>query len=81
MPKLRTLSGQDLVKILALFGFVQHSQRGSHLKLVRQTSGGRQPLTVPNHKELDPGTLRAIFRQATAFIPESELRPYFYTEN
>lgn len=81
MPKLRTLSGQDLVKVFALFGFVAQSQKGSHVKLVRLTPAGRQPLVVPNHKELDTGTLRAIFRQASAYIPENDLRPYFYTEN
>jgi hypothetical protein len=36
-------------------------------------------LTIPLHAELDSGTLRAIFRQASRFISESELRPHFYT--
>jgi len=27
---------------------------------------------------LDKGTLKAIFRQALRYIPEEELRPYFY---
>ncbi|MBS0180784.1 MAG: type II toxin-antitoxin system HicA family toxin, partial [Nitrospira sp.] len=38
-----------------------------------------QVLTVPLHPEIDPGTLRAIFRQASRFIAEQELRPHFYT--
>lgn len=42
--------------------------------------GEKQPLTIPLHTELDTGTLRAIFRQATQYIIENELRPYFYTE-
>ncbi|CAG0933097.1 hypothetical protein TFLX_02901 [Thermoflexales bacterium] len=40
----------------------------------------RRPLTVPNHAELDTGTTRAILRQATRYISEDELRPYFYTD-
>jgi hypothetical protein len=32
------------------------------------------------HDELDPGTLRAIVRQAARFIPESELRTLFWTD-
>ena len=39
----------------------------------------RQTLTVPNHTELDKGTLGGILKQASAFIPENELKPHFYT--
>ncbi|MGC9969258.1 MAG: type II toxin-antitoxin system HicA family toxin [Bryobacteraceae bacterium] len=43
--------------------------------------GGRsQTLTVPNHDEIDRGTLHAIYRQASRFIPDSELRPKFSTD-
>jgi predicted RNA binding protein YcfA (HicA-like mRNA interferase family) len=79
MPKLRRLAGRDLLAILHGFGFQQVSQRGSHVKLVREVAEARQVLTIPLHAELDPGTLRAIFRQAGRFISEPELRPHFYT--
>ncbi len=79
MPKLRRLAGRDVLTILQRFRFQQVSQRGSHVKLVREGAEGRQVLTVPLHTELDPGTLRAIFRQASRFISEDELRPYFYS--
>jgi predicted RNA binding protein YcfA (HicA-like mRNA interferase family) len=79
MP-LKVLSGQEVINILKSFGFSVVSQRGSHVKLRRiSSSGEKQTLTVPIHHELDQGTLRAIFRQATRYIPEGELRPYFYT--
>ena len=80
MPKLRVLSGADIIRILELFGFVVISQRGSHIKLSRLVTGSKQTLTVPNHKEIDTGTLKAIFRQATAYIPDNDLRSHFYTE-
>jgi len=81
MPRLRPLSGEEVIDILGSFGFVIHSQRGSHVKLRRVTvSGGLQTLTIPRHKELDHGTLRAIFRQAARFVPEEQLRPHFYAE-
>ena len=80
MPKLRVLSGANLLAILQLFGFEVLSQRGSHVKLIRLQDGRRQILTVPNHKELDKGTLKAIYRQASAFIPEDELTAHFYHE-
>ena len=81
MPKLRNLSGRDLLRILAGFGFNLYSQRGSHIK-VRRTleSGVHQTLTIVNHVEVDRGTLHAIYRQAGRFVPDAELRPHFYTD-
>src|SRR3990172_7951788 len=35
MPKLRRLSGAEIIAILGRFGFTVHSQRGSHVKLRR----------------------------------------------
>jgi hypothetical protein len=53
----------------------------SHVKLRRiGESGEKQTLTIPLHTELDPGTIRAIMRQAARYIPESELEPHFYSE-
>jgi len=79
MPRLRTLSGREVVKILSQFGFKVFSQRGSHVKLRRILSDGtKQTLTIPLHEELDKGTLRAIFRQALRYVPEEKLKPHFY---
>ncbi|MBI1789959.1 MAG: type II toxin-antitoxin system HicA family toxin [Acidobacteria bacterium] len=81
MPKLRTLSGSDLLRIFAGFGFHRFSQHGSHVKLRRVLPAGvRQTLTIVLHDELDKGTSRAIYRQALRFVAEGELRPHFYTE-
>lgn len=81
MPKLRVLSGRDVVKIIENFGFSVAAQRGSHIKLIRIISENiRQTLTIPIHSELDKGTIRAIYRQVLKYIPEDKLRPHFYTE-
>ncbi len=81
MPKLRRLSGTELIRIFGRFGFAVHSQKGSHIKLRRVSQNGEiQTLTIPNHSELDTGTCRAILRQATRFIREVELHPFFYSE-
>jgi predicted RNA binding protein YcfA (HicA-like mRNA interferase family) len=80
MPKLRSLSGQDLLRIFSKFAFVKFSQRGSHVKLRRNTAGGKQILTVVLHDEVDKGTLQAIFRQASRYVSEADLAPYFFTE-
>jgi predicted RNA binding protein YcfA (HicA-like mRNA interferase family) len=81
MPKLRRLSGAEVISILARFGFTIHSQRGSHVKLRRTLSdGSTQTLTIATHPELDTGTCRAILRQASRFIPEDHLRSYFFSD-
>lgn len=80
MPRLKVLSGEDVIKILESFNFVMISQKGSHVKLRRTINKINQTLTIPNHKELDKGTLRAIFNQASKYISESELMSNFYNE-
>jgi predicted RNA binding protein YcfA (HicA-like mRNA interferase family) len=81
MPRLRRLSGAELVRIFRGFEFVLHSQRGSHIKLRRtRADGTTETLTIPGHREIKLGTLHAIFAQAARFIPEADLRPHFYTD-
>ena len=81
MPKLRALSGKEVLGIFLSFEFEVAFQRGSHVKLRRITADGhRQTLTIPNHAEMDKGTLRAIFNQASKYISESELMSHFYNK-
>lgn len=81
MPKLRRLSGDEAIRILEHFGFTVVAQSGSHVKLRRITATGeKQTLTIPRHRELDTGTLRAIFRQASRYVPSDGLRPHFYVD-
>ena len=81
MPKLRTLGGEEVIKIFTAFGFLVGGQRGSHVKLKRVIDSKiNQTLTIPNHKELDRGTLKAIYNQALKYISETDLRGYFYSD-
>ena len=78
-PKLRRLTAREVLRALRSFGFEVVGTRGSHAKLCRVHSDGtRQILTVPLHRELAAGTLRAIYRQACRFVPENDLRPFFF---
>jgi len=63
MPKLPILSGQEIVKALKKLGYEIDHQTGSHM-ILRQNKEPFRRLTVPNHKEMAIGTLRAIIRQA-----------------
>jgi len=78
MPKLKALDSKEIIKILESFGFEIHSQKGSHVKLTRRTVLQKQVLTIPNHKELKKGTVKAIYMQASRFVSSEELGKHFY---
>ncbi len=80
--KLRSdVSGEEIVKFLKSYGFViEKKTRGSHLALSRKLSFGNQFLVVPRHKVVSRGTLRAIVRQSSKYIPEEDLIDKFYTK-
>jgi predicted RNA binding protein YcfA (HicA-like mRNA interferase family) len=82
MTKPRQLSARDVLRALGSFGFQVVSMRGSHAKLRRVlASGERQTLTVPLHRNLDQGTLHAIYRQAMRYVPEADLKAWFFTQD
>jgi len=63
MAKLPIISGMEAVKALSKIGYEIDHQTGSHL-ILRHKEEPRRRLTVPNHKEIARGTLRAIIRQS-----------------
>jgi len=79
MPKLRDVSGKQLVRIFKNFGFVVASQKGSHIKMSRICSGAVQTLVIPNHTSILKGTLKTIYTQALEYISEKELKKMFYS--
>lgn len=80
MPKLKVLSGKDIINIFSNFGFEIIAQKGSHIKLRRIDKREKQSLTIPNHKELDKGTLRAIYKQSLRYLAEEDLFSHFYSD-
>jgi predicted RNA binding protein YcfA (HicA-like mRNA interferase family) len=68
MSKLPVISGAECVKALEQIGFVFNRQRGSHMILVREDP--KTTVTIPDHKELDRGTLRSIIRQINLSVDE-----------
>jgi predicted RNA binding protein YcfA (HicA-like mRNA interferase family) len=68
MSRIPVVSGKKCVKILEKFGFVVYRQRGSHVTLVRDNPSNQT--TVPLHKELDRGTLKAILKQTNIGLEE-----------
>ena len=68
MTKLPGLSGRECAKALGKLGFQVRRQEGSHMILRRTEPFGQ--VVVPDHKELDRGTLRAILRQAQVGVED-----------
>jgi predicted RNA binding protein YcfA (HicA-like mRNA interferase family) len=57
LPK---LSGRAVVKAFGRDGWQVARQKGSHIILVKE--GSWATLSVPDHREIAPGTLRSLIR-------------------
>jgi predicted RNA binding protein YcfA (HicA-like mRNA interferase family) len=56
MARLPVCSGKEAVRVFGRLGWKQVRQSASHIVLYRE--GASITLSVPDHKELDRGTLR-----------------------
>jgi predicted RNA binding protein YcfA (HicA-like mRNA interferase family) len=68
MSRLPQVSGSDVVGALRKIGFSVRRQHGSHI-ILRRDSPFAQTV-VPNHRQIDRGTLRAILRQTELSVDE-----------
>ena len=68
------MSGERAVRAFQKAGWVKDRQRGSHVILVKP--GHAATLSVPQHRELAPGTLRALIRAAGTFetLPPNKIK-------
>lgn len=69
MSDLPRISGREVVKALKKIGYEQDRQRGSHIGL-RKTAHPHRRVTVPDHREVAKGTLRAIIREVGLTVDE-----------
>ena len=68
MSKLPRISGQDCVNALEKARFYIKRQRSSHI--ISRRDDPFAQLVVPDHKELDRGTLQVIIRQSNLSVDE-----------
>jgi predicted RNA binding protein YcfA (HicA-like mRNA interferase family) len=68
MTKLPVISGRDCVKALQRAGFSVRRRESSHIILRRESPFAQ--VVVPDHPELDRGTLRSIMRQAGVTVEQ-----------
>jgi predicted RNA binding protein YcfA (HicA-like mRNA interferase family) len=62
VPKLPLISGAEAVTAFQRAGWRVDRQRGSHVVMLK--AGSVASLSIPQHRELAPGTLRALIRAA-----------------
>jgi predicted RNA binding protein YcfA (HicA-like mRNA interferase family) len=68
MAALPSVSGERAVRVFQKAGWVKDRQRGSHVILIK--AGHSASLSVPQHREIAPGTLRALIRAAGMSVDE-----------
>jgi predicted RNA binding protein YcfA (HicA-like mRNA interferase family) len=68
MPRLPVISGSQAINAFQQAGWRVDRQRGSHVVLLK--AGDVASLSVPQHKELAPGTLRSLLRAAGMTVEE-----------
>ena len=75
LSKLPVVSGRDLIKFLKKLGYEVVRQRGSHVRLRKETENGIHNITIPYHDEIAKGTLNAILNDVSKWnnIPKEEL--------
>ena len=71
MP-LKPLPFREVKRKLEINGFQEVSQKGSHVKFIKESANEIRTTIVPHHKEIALGTLRSILRQAGITIEEFE---------
>ena len=70
MSRLPALSGTRVIAALERAGFFIHHVKGSH-HVLRHRNDSQRSVVVPVHrKDLPPGTIRAIIRQAGLTVAE-----------
>ena len=69
MTSLPVLSGRELIRAMERAGYKFDRQKGSHIVL-RHDDPPYRRLTIPDHREIKKGTLRAILRHAGLTLEE-----------
>lgn len=70
MAKIPVISGRECVRALEKIGFAIDRQRGSHIIMRREIPPPTRTVVVPNHREIDRGTLKGIIKQAGSTVDE-----------
>lgn len=70
MTKYPLLSAREILAALKRLGFEIVKQKGSHIKLCKNTADRKLTTIVPNHKTVMRGTLKGILELAEITLEE-----------
>jgi predicted RNA binding protein YcfA (HicA-like mRNA interferase family) len=68
VPKLPVISGKQAVAAFSKRGWKPDRRKGSHIILSKE--GSPVILSIPDHKEIQRGTLRSLIRDAGLTVEE-----------
>jgi len=68
MPELPVISGKSAVRAFEKAGWRIGRQKGSHVVMLKE--GSVASLSIPQHREIAPGTLRALIRASGLTVAE-----------
>ncbi len=64
----RDVSGEELIRLLALYGFERVRQRGSHVRLVSTVQGSPCYVSVPLQRSIKVGLLGGLVTGVAAYL-------------
>lgn len=75
MQRLPQVSGERVVRLLESLGYVVIRQRGSQIRLRKETALGEHNMTVPAHRVVAKGTLNDILSRVSLWnnVPKDDL--------
>jgi predicted RNA binding protein YcfA (HicA-like mRNA interferase family) len=68
LPELPIVSGREVRRAFERAGWIFQRQHGSHMILTKP--GSMASLSIPDHREIAPGTLRKLIRLAGMSVAE-----------
>jgi predicted RNA binding protein YcfA (HicA-like mRNA interferase family) len=78
MPKLRSFSGKELVKIFEAHGFEVKRAVGSHVRLTLVQKDSSYHVTIPLHNMLKKGTLHGVIKDFELCFGKEETNRCFF---
>ncbi|HAT68348.1 MAG: hypothetical protein A2481_03410 [Candidatus Yonathbacteria bacterium RIFOXYC2_FULL_47_9] len=77
MPKLKQLSGKEVIKIFESHGFEVKRTTGSHTRLTLVRDGTSYHITIPLHDALKKGTLHSIVKDFETYFGKDATNRFF----
>ncbi len=78
MPRLKQLSGKEIIKIFESHGFEVKRIVGSHVRLTLRQNDSSYHVTIPLHNPVKKGTLHGIIKDFELCFGKDEGDRYFF---